>query len=51
MKIDSKYLDIPERRKEFPALKREHMGLPLAYFDGPGVTQVPQSVHMSTSIT
>ncbi|MDO9508744.1 MAG: cysteine desulfurase-like protein [Thermovirgaceae bacterium] len=44
MKIDPKYLDIPERRKEFPSLARKHMGLPLAFFDGPGGTQVPQSV-------
>lgn len=28
----------------FPALRRELHGTPLAYFDGPGGTQVPQSV-------
>ncbi len=44
MRIEQKYLDIPARRNEFPALSREHMGFPLAYFDGPGGTQVPQSV-------
>lgn len=44
MKIDPKYFDIPERRREFPSLERKHMGFPLAYFDGPGGTQVPQSV-------
>ncbi|HPA59133.1 MAG TPA: cysteine desulfurase-like protein [Synergistales bacterium] len=44
MKIDDKYMDIPGRRKEFPALSREHNGYPLAFFDGPGGTQVPQAV-------
>jgi cysteine desulfurase family protein (TIGR01976 family) len=44
MKIDSRYLDIPERRNELPSLYREHNGLPIAYFDGPGGTQVPRSV-------
>ncbi len=31
-------------RRDFPALDREHEGLPVAYFDGPGGTQVPRSV-------
>lgn len=31
-------------RAEFPALERRHMGLPVAYFDGPGGTQVPRRV-------
>jgi cysteine desulfurase family protein (TIGR01976 family) len=31
-------------RSRFPALARRHGGLPVAYFDGPGGTQVPQSV-------
>ena len=31
-------------RSQFPALKREHGGRPVAYFDGPGGTQVPQAV-------
>ncbi|HEX8724662.1 MAG TPA: cysteine desulfurase-like protein [Gemmatimonadaceae bacterium] len=31
-------------RSHFPALRRRHDGLPVAYFDGPGGTQVPQSV-------
>jgi cysteine desulfurase family protein (TIGR01976 family) len=31
-------------RARFPALERVHEGLPVAYFDGPGGTQVPQSV-------
>ena len=31
-------------RSQFPALERRHRGSPVAYFDGPGGTQVPQSV-------
>ena len=31
-------------RSRFPALGRRHGGLPVAYFDGPGGTQVPQAV-------
>lgn len=31
-------------RSQFPALRRVHAGHPVAYFDGPGGTQVPQSV-------
>ena len=31
-------------RKQFPALDRIHNGQPVAYFDGPGGTQVPRSV-------
>jgi cysteine desulfurase family protein (TIGR01976 family) len=31
-------------RARFPALQRLHNGLPVAYFDGPGGTQVPRSV-------
>ncbi|WP_396625830.1 cysteine desulfurase-like protein [Luteitalea sp.] len=31
-------------RSQFPALQRVHAGQPVAYFDGPGGTQVPQSV-------
>jgi cysteine desulfurase family protein (TIGR01976 family) len=31
-------------RRFFPALARTHNGYPVAYFDGPGGTQVPQSV-------
>ena len=31
-------------RKQFPALERVHNGNPVAYFDGPGGTQVPRSV-------
>lgn len=31
-------------RAQFPALERIHNGHPVAYFDGPGGTQVPRSV-------
>jgi len=31
-------------RAEFPALQRRHAGRPVAYFDGPGGTQVPRAV-------
>jgi cysteine desulfurase family protein (TIGR01976 family) len=31
-------------RARFPALAREYAGRPVAYFDGPGGTQVPQDV-------
>jgi cysteine desulfurase family protein (TIGR01976 family) len=38
-----------EIRKHFPALERVHRGLPVAYFDGPGGTQVPQQVAAAMS--
>ncbi len=34
----------PEIRRHFPALTRVHNGYPVAYFDGPGGTQVPRTV-------
>src|SRR6478672_13067883 len=34
----------PEIRSHFPALERRHNGQPVAYFDGPGGTQVPRQV-------
>jgi cysteine desulfurase family protein (TIGR01976 family) len=36
--------DINALRAQFPALAREHRGRPVAYFDGPGGTQVPLPV-------
>jgi cysteine desulfurase family protein (TIGR01976 family) len=33
-----------EIRKHFPALERKHNGHPVAYFDGPGGTQVPREI-------
>ncbi len=35
---------VEEIRSHFPALKRQFNGLPVAYFDGPGGTQVPRQV-------
>ena len=35
---------LADLRSAFPALARLHAGLPVAYFDGPGGTQVPRAV-------
>ena len=35
---------VDEIRAHFPALERRHAGFPVAYFDGPGGTQVPRAV-------
>jgi cysteine desulfurase family protein (TIGR01976 family) len=37
-------MSIEQSRKCFPALDRIHDGYPVAYFDGPGGTQVPRPV-------
>ena len=37
------------RRAAFPALRRVHNGYPVAYFDGPGGTQVPTVVAAAVS--
>jgi cysteine desulfurase family protein (TIGR01976 family) len=37
-------IDLPRIRENFPALARIHEGKPVAYFDGPGGTQVPRAV-------
>jgi len=37
-------LSTGEIRAHFPALERVHRGAPVAYFDGPGGTQVPRAV-------
>src|SRR6266487_2376193 len=37
-------IPVEEIRRCFPALTRTHNGYPVAYFDGPGGTQVPQPV-------
>jgi cysteine desulfurase family protein (TIGR01976 family) len=37
-------ISIDEVRSHFPALERVHNGHPVAYFDGPGGTQVPRAV-------
>jgi cysteine desulfurase family protein (TIGR01976 family) len=47
MTMKARPADLPpvaEARKQFPALERNHNGYPVAYFDGPGGTQVPRSV-------
>lgn len=41
--------DVAALRAEFPALSLEHDGRPVAYFDGPGGTQVPQAVIDATA--
>ncbi|MDY0295724.1 MAG: cysteine desulfurase-like protein [Acidobacteriota bacterium] len=45
----SGFSTIVARRDEFPSLKRAYRDLPLAYFDGPGGTQVPDSVISAVS--
>jgi cysteine desulfurase family protein (TIGR01976 family) len=40
---------VEEIRAHFPALARRHGGAPVAYFDGPGGTQVPRAVVEATS--
>jgi cysteine desulfurase family protein (TIGR01976 family) len=40
----SNSIDVNALRKQFPALQREVDGRPLSFLDGPGGTQVPQSV-------
>ena len=36
--------DVDALRARFPALSIEHDGRPIAFFDGPGGTQVPSPV-------
>ena len=40
---------VEEIRSNFPALARVHEGHPVAYFDGPGGTQVPRAVAEAVS--
>src|SRR4051812_21482942 len=40
----NKTASVEEIRANFPALNRVHKGFPVAYFDGPGGTQVPRGV-------
>ena len=44
MPSSSAIADVARIRSQFPALGRLYNGLPVAYFDGPGGTQVPSSV-------
>ncbi len=41
---DADAASVEEIRSHFPALERVHNGQPVAYFDGPGGTQVPRAV-------
>jgi len=38
------FASVEQIRRRFPALARTHNGHPVAYFDGPGGTQVPRRV-------
>jgi cysteine desulfurase family protein (TIGR01976 family) len=42
--LNNSVASISEIRLHFPALERMHRGLRVAYFDGPGGTQVPRAV-------
>ena len=41
---ETKVASVDQIRGQFPALERIHNGFPVAYFDGPGGTQVPRQV-------
>ena len=42
--MTQKTISVEKIRAQFPALNRIHNGFPVAYFDGPGGTQVPRAV-------
>jgi len=42
--LQAQVASVNEIRSHFPALERVHNGYPVAYFDGPGGTQVPRYV-------
>jgi cysteine desulfurase family protein (TIGR01976 family) len=42
--MKSKTISTEQIRSQFPALNRIHNNFPVAYFDGPGGTQVPRAV-------
>lgn len=42
--VSKAVVELESLRAKFPALMRFHNGHPVAYFDGPGGTQVPRSV-------
>ncbi len=44
LKLNHDIASVEEIRNRFPALERRHAGHPVAYFDGPGGTQVPREV-------
>ena len=41
---ESAVAGVDDVRAQFPAMERTHAGAPVAYFDGPGGTQVPAQV-------
>ncbi|HEY1403153.1 MAG TPA: aminotransferase class V-fold PLP-dependent enzyme, partial [Pyrinomonadaceae bacterium] len=43
-RVDGDAPTVEEIRAHFPALERQHDGHAVAYFDGPGGTQVPRAV-------
>jgi cysteine desulfurase family protein (TIGR01976 family) len=43
-RVGGTVVGVEEIRAQFPALARVHNGRPVAYFDGPGGTQVPRRV-------
>src|SRR5687767_5435306 len=43
-RVDARVAPVEEIRFHFPALNRIHNRQPVAYFDGPGGTQVPTAV-------
>ena len=47
---DMPVADVAEIRSRFPALQRQHNNLSVAYFDGPGGTQVPAEVVHAISV-
>lgn len=49
MDPDVDLTSVEEIRRQFPALEREHAGHPVAYFDGPGGTQVPRQVAIAVT--
>jgi cysteine desulfurase family protein (TIGR01976 family) len=44
LQAETNVSSVAEIRKQFPALERVHNDYPVAYFDGPGGTQVPRLV-------
>jgi cysteine desulfurase family protein (TIGR01976 family) len=46
---ETQVASVDQIRKQFPALERVHNGYAVAYFDGPGGTQVPRRVVESMS--
>ena len=46
---DTRVASTEEIRSHFPALERRYRDRPVAYFDGPGGTQVPRAVVNATT--